>query len=374
MLRTLAAIIVTALSIGGVLLGGFYCWTGVAVIVLLGPLAEHLFGETSVPGESGRWGTLAIIVAAPLFAAVLTVSLWMLSGLKQDPGDLLGIGAAVRDLSGIDPFAVRGEMGIVAYAGMFLSFTLTICLICLTRAHELVHRTTSSALTFTGTALYAYGFDGSYAVEHVYGHHADVGTAADPVTARRGEAFGAYFVRSTFGQYRNAWRREAARLESAGAAAWSLRNRVLIGHAMTGGYIVLGFAAAGLWGGLINLAMMLYVKWNSEVSNYVQHYGLVRVSGTPIAPRHSWDCRFALSSVVTVNLTRHADHHVHSYRPFWQLVPSDDAPRMPLGFILTQLAATQPPLWRKLTEPRLRHWDEALASDGERALLAKHSG
>lgn len=373
MLRTLAAIIVTALSIGGVLLGGLYCWTGALAIVLLGPIAEHLVGETSGRAESARFGTMAAVVAAPLFAAILAVSLWMLSGLKPNPGDLLGIGGAARDLLGIDLFAVRGNMGIIAYLGMFLSFTLTICLACLTRAHELVHRTTSSTLTFIGSALYAFGFDGSYAVEHVYGHHVDVGTADDPVTARRGEQFAPYFVRSTLGQYRNAWRREAARLEARGNAAWSLRNRVLVGHAMTGAYIVLGFAAAGGWGGLINLAMMLYVKWNSEVSNYVQHYGLVRVPGTRIEPRHSWDCRFALSSIVTVNLTRHADHHVHAYRPFWQLVPSNDAPRMPLGFILTQLAATSPGLWHKLTEPRLRHWDEALASDAERALLANRA-
>lgn len=373
MLKTLAAIIVTALSIGGVLLGGLYCWIGALTIVLLGPLAEHGFGETATPADSERSGTVAAVVAAPLFLAILAVDLWMLSGLKAEPGDLLGLGAAARGLLGIDLFAVRANMTIIAYAGMFLSFSLTICLICLTRAHELVHRTSSSVLTFIGTALYAYGFDGSYAVEHVYGHHVDVGTAEDPVTARRGEDFAPYFARSTFGQYRNAWRREAGRLASRGGGAWSLRNRVLIGHAMTGGYIVLGFAAAGPWGGLINLAMMLYVKWNSEVSNYVQHYGLVRVPGTPIAPRHSWDCRFALSSIVTVNLTRHADHHVHAYRPFWQLVPSDDAPRMPLGFILTQLAATSPGLWRKLTGPRLQQWDEALASDAERALLAKRA-
>lgn len=371
MLKTLAAIVVAALSVGGVLLGGPYCWTGAIAIVLLGPLAEHLAGESGARPESDRFGTLAIVVAVPIFAAILAVSLWMLSGLKGDPGDLLGIGAAARDRLGIDLLAVRGNMTIIAYLGMFLSFSLTICLVCLTRAHELVHRTTSSTLTFLGTALYAYGFDGSYAVEHVHGHHPDVGTADDPVTARRGEDFAPYFMRSTLGQYRNAWRREAARLASRGSPAWSPRNRVLTGHAMTGGYVILGFAAAGLWGGLINLAMMLYVKWNSEVSNYVQHYGLVRVPGTPIEPRHSWDCRFALSSIVTVNLTRHADHHVHAYRPFWQLAPSDDAPRMPLGFILTQLAASHPPLWRKLTEPRLRRWDETLASDGERALLAR---
>lgn len=368
--RLLLSVMLFAICATGVLLGGASAWAGFVAVILIFPIVDHLGGQRDLtPGHAGV-STLSLFLSVPMFIAMLCLNLWMLGGTSRQPGDFLLIGRATQSIAGYDLFRVREQMGWASYAGMLLSFSVTMGLICMSRAHELVHRISSPSAVFLGNALYGFGFDGSYAIEHVYGHHADVCTPDDPVTARRGETAGQFFIRSTTGQYRNAWAREKARLAGWGRSPWSPGNKVLVGHGFTIAFLALGFAACGAIGGLLNLALMLHVKWNAEVSNYVQHYGLVRVPGSPIEPRHSWDCRHRMSSVATVNLTRHADHHVRSSRPFWDLVASHDAPRMPYGFVLTQIVAGQPWLWKRIMEPRLVIWDQMLASNEERAIIS----
>lgn len=363
-----------ALCTGGVLFGGAYAWTGFVAVTVLFPILDHFAGRGDHQQRRSRLSTLSLFACAPVFLTMLCLMLWMLDGTSSRPGDFLFIGRGVEWFVGYDLFKVREQMGWGGYAGMLLSFSVTAGLICMSRAHELVHRIASPSAVFLGNALYGYGLDGSYAIEHVYGHHADVCTPDDPVTARRGETVGRFFARSTLGQYRGAWARERARLARRGRPPWSPGNKVLIGHGFTVAFVVLGFAAAGPIGGVLNLAVMLHVKWNAEVSNYVQHYGLVRVPGSPIEPRHSWECRHVLSSIATVNLTRHADHHVRSSRPFWDLVSSVAAPQMPYGFVLTQIVAGQPWLWNRIIAPRLAEWDRTLASKDELAIIDASCG
>ena len=38
-----------------------------------------------------------------------------------------------------------------------------------------------------------------------------------------------------------------------------------------------------------------------ETINYIEHYGLVRLEGSPVRPRHSWNSNTFISSAFTFN-------------------------------------------------------------------------
>jgi alkane 1-monooxygenase len=100
------------------------------------------------------------------------------------------------------------------------------------------------------------------------------------------------------------------------------------------------------------------------MSDYVQHYGLIRAPGpqgrpVPVGPRHSWNSPHQISSALMLNAPRHSDHHGHPARPFPELAlpPADDAPRLPRSLPVMACVALVPPLWRRVMHPRLAAWE-----------------
>ena len=83
-------------------------------------------------------------------------------------------------------------------------------------AHELVHRTDKRRPDLVGRWLLAFTWDTGFAIEHVHGHHRNVGTEQDPATAARGEYIVAFVCRSTIGQWLAAKRYEDERLKRKG--------------------------------------------------------------------------------------------------------------------------------------------------------------
>ena len=107
-----------------------------------------------------------------------------------------------------------------------------------------------------------------------------------------------------------------------------------------------------------------------EVVNYIEHYGLVRVPGTPVEARHSWDSYRRLTSGMFYNLQLHANHHRNATKRFWELKQlHDEAPLLPMGYMPMALLAFIPFLWPKIINPLLADWDKRLASPAEREYL-----
>lgn len=240
-------------------------------------------------------------------------------------------------------------------------------------AHELVHRTSRRAV-LTGRWLLSFSLDTAFALEHVYGHHITIGTPNDPATAPRGMGFWRFFVRILWLEQRNAWRIEKRFLERRGLPLWSARNRYLTGIAMSAVWVALFAVAAGSVGVGLFLLTALWAKLYLELTNYIEHYGLVRVPGMRVEPRHSWNSSRRVTNWILFNLPRHADHHIKPGKNYWELESLDDAPQLPHGYFLMAAMAMSPPLFRaKMKEP-LAEWDRNYASPGERALLAATAG
>lgn len=191
-----------------------------------------------------------------------------------------------------------------------------------------------------------------------------------PLPIYRGESVYHFYLRSTVGQVFQAWRIEKERLAVCGHRPWSAANRVIRGFIRSFTVAALFYAAGGAFALGVFLLATAWNKLLLEALNYMEHYGLVRVPGTPIEPRHSWDSLSAFSHAVLFNLPWHADHHHRPGVQFPELRPSPASPKLGAGYLATLPLVLVPPLWRRVIAPRLAAWDRELATDAERALVA----
>lgn len=235
-------------------------------------------------------------------------------------------------------------------------------------AHELTHR--SNVRDFVvGRWLLAFTLDTTFAIEHVHGHHRNVGTKEDSATARRGEYVLGFVFRSTIGAFLGALDIEAERAEKRGYKAISWKNKAIRGQFMTLTLIVAHYLIAGWMGVLFFVVIGLIGKLFLELVNYVEHYGLIRLHGTRVEPRHSWNCNRFVSNLMLFNLPRHSHHHQFASKPFWQLENLDGTPTMPHGYLTMLIIALVPPLWNAKVEPMLLYWEQELATDEEREAM-----
>lgn len=347
-------------------LGGGWLWLGfIAGLILSTAVDEAVGDDTATPGGAPRvfldlmlYATLPLLALNSLFLAFHVSS-----------GDALGLGAAMRTL-GVDLFAARASTGGWTLAGGILALGMYLGAAGINVAHELIHRTETSFALAVGRWLLAFSCDTTFAIEHVYGHHRSVGTEADPATARRGEWMPAFAWRSFVGGNIGAFRHEAARLERKGLPVWSWHNRAVSWQAASLAIALVWMAMAGWLGLGVFLLCAIQGKAYLEAVNYVEHYGLVRVPGMSIEPRHSWNTYRATSSALLYNLPRHAHHHRFASKPFWQLEPEPDGPTLPFGYMTAILVASVPPLWHRVVDPLLAEWDRTQASAAERKFLA----
>ncbi len=156
-------------------------------------------------------------------------------------------------------------------------------------------------------------------------------------------------------------------------STFSWRNRFLTGHAMSIGLTFVAYHMSGWRGVGVFIVTALLSKSVLELINYIQHYGLVRLEGTPIAMHHCWNSNKRVSTYLLCNATRHSSHHIDPYQPFWLLKPMPEAPTLPLGYFSSMFVALVPPVWHRLMASRLLNWDDHFASPEERHVAALHN-
>ncbi len=343
--------------------GGPWMW---APLLLSGSLVALVdaFGpdETADLSASSPWLlNLWLFLTLPILLAMHS-SLWWMAG----SGDALGMGAALLKLGGPDLAAARAASGPWSWLGAVLSCGFLTAAAGTTVGHELVHRTRQPLHLIWGRWLLALTFDASFAIEHVHGHHAKVSTFEDPASARRGEQVYGFILRSTWGQLRSAWRLESERLARKRHSTWSQHNRFLRGWIFSAAWAGLAFLLGGWRAVAFFIAAGLWGKAILEIINFVEHYGLIRLPGTRVESRHSWNSNAWMSSTILYHLTRHSDHHAEGGKPFWRLRPLPDAPMLPAGYMGMLIVALVPPWYRRLMRPRLAAWDARQADDAER--------
>ena len=237
--------------------------------------------------------------------------------------------------------------------------------------HELVHRTSKKFDCEIGNWALATAWNPAFAIEHVYGHHKNIGIVEeDPVTASYGENPIIFAVKAFFKEHVHAWGIETRQLNRRKQRILSFHNRILNGYLRT--LIVFGLIGYFFsWQAmLIYICLGIVANYIFQLTNFIEHYGLVRIKGKPVQYHHSWNSNNRMTSYLTYNLTRHSDHHVHAQKEFWELNPCDNTGVvLPSGYLTYILLFTFFPSYAKSQmAPRLKHWHENYASVDEKAL------
>ncbi len=205
--------------------------------LLLASLPAFFYGL----GAAGPLVTIALLIAALVGAEFIAPR-----------GDVLKTGGAAnfRTLfylyvplqlaSVVWATALSGEVSALGFASLVLGVGVTTGVFGMLAAHELVH-SRSKAERILGAAMLSGMLYRHFRIAHVHIHHRWAATERDSATARLGEGFYAFLLRTVPGQFLEAWRFERAR--RAGRAF--VRSRIVSDMAIALASLA---AVAALWG------------------------------------------------------------------------------------------------------------------------------
>lgn len=314
------------LGVGSVT-GGLWLWAGVIYVTLFAFALDQIIIRTVHDGAKGEEfpfanGLSIVLALAHMVLMVLAV---------------LAV-AGVTGLAGVER------------VGAFVGGGLYFGQISIANAHELIHRNTKGLFNL-GKWVFISMLYGHVTTSHRFLHHAYVGTPKDPNFPPKGTSFYRYLPRSMWGNFVVGFHIEQDRARRSG------RRNPYWDYA--GGALILVCVAAWIGPASLGayLGLCLYAQVQHAMVDYLQHYGLARRqrpdgSYAPQSALHSWNSPHWFSSLMTVNVTRHSDHHAHPARVFPALHIPDGAPTLPYNLPAMGAIAMIPPLWFKLMDKR----------------------
>ncbi len=228
--------------------------------------------------------------------------------------------------------------------------------------HELIHRRATWERRL-GEFLLASASYPQYATEHVYIHHAQVGTPLDVGSAPKGQSFWNYFPREVASNLTGSWRVIRERLARKRLPVWHYSNPFWRYSIETGFWYGLIFWMGGIWAALAYAFLCFGAVFSMKISNYMQHYGLRRIrlrSGRfeKVLPRHSWNANYKFSNWMFYNMQRHPDHHAWASRPYplLQNRGADESPQLPGSYAKMFNLAVRPKRWFATMDPLVDRW------------------
>ncbi len=337
----LAAMMPVGLLILGAVFGGWFALTSLIYMTLLSFLLDEGIGtlaETADPDDD--------FTTANQLSVILAIAHFILLPLVV--------------------FALSGGTGIGIWAGLALVFSAGLFFgqVSNSNAHELIHRT-DKRLFNLGKFIYISLLFGHHTSAHNKVHHRFVATDDDPNSAREGEIFYMFALRAWPGSFKAGYEMEKADIQRAKQAG---KRRINPYVSYLGGAVfmllLIGFAFGGL-GLFIYLIICFHAQIQLLLSDYVQHYGLMRTrredgSYEPVGDHHSWNSPHWFTSHLMMNAPRHSDHHAHPMRPYpaLRLPDATRAPMLPYPLPTMATLALIPPLWNRVMKRSLAHWQE----------------
>lgn len=236
--------------------------------------------------------------------------------------------------------------------------------------HEMVHRRTMWERRI-GEFLLASASYPQYATEHVYIHHAKVGTPHDVGSAPKGESFWRYFPKEVASNLTNSWRVSAERLSRRQLSRWHYSNPFWRYCIFVAFWYVLVVLMGGIWALPVYVFLGLSCVFSMKISNYFQHYGLRRIllangRWEKISPHHSWSADWKFTNWMFFKMQRHADHHAMATRQYPQLQSRDgESPELPGTYGEMMNLALRPKKWFSKMDPLVDQWRKKLHPEVE---------
>ena len=270
-----------------------------------------------------------------------------------------------------DFIEIRNSFNVLDKFCLIIQVSLLMGILGVVAGHELTHRIKNKFDMFIGNWLLAFSWDCTFAIEHVYGHHKHACLPEDPASAQRGDNIYIFILKAIFNEHIDGWKIEINRLQQKGKNPFGFHNKMIIGYLRSLTITFLIFIIAGIMGIFYFLICAFITKSFLEAINYIEHYGLVRVRGSRVEMKHSWNSNHLLSSIFLYNVTRHSDHHRLAKLKFWELHPCpENAPMTPYGYLsMLYLVLITPFLYKKIMHKKLIDWDINYANNEERELI-----
>lgn len=354
-------------------------------------LPMTLLPLTGFAAVMGGWWMLVI----PFYAWVIMSALDAIGGLNLDnpdpnsktnlfwhlavtwvwpPLQIITIFAGIWYATTAPHLATHEQIGLMAAIGVMTGA------IGINFAHELIHQRNRWEVAL-GELLLVSTLYGHFRTEHLHVHHRFVGTPHDPVTARYNESFWHFFPRVLWQQIASSWAVEAQRQAKRGEPILGPSNPFWRYWGGGLAFLALAYAMAGGWGVALFGIQAFVAILHLELVNYIEHYGLVRMKDArgryePVKPRHSWNASHRATNWLLINLQRHSDHHYKPDRrfPLLQTYSTEEAPHLPLGYPGMLLLASNPLLFRRVMNPRVRAWRKQFYPEVEDWSRFKHAG
>ena len=351
-----------------VLKGNYYPIAFIIIFDILVALGDSYIKEDRDPFDNPVPSVLnlALYINLPLLYILLSLSIFVLTDYNPEWY------ISLWNYFNIDILYSRANITLAdKFALILYAIPLDLSTMGTNVGHELTHRKREKLDMFIGNWLLALSWDCTFAIEHVYGHHKNVGLKDDPATAARDESVYMFIIRGTIKAHKDAWKIEIDRLKRSSKYTFSLKNKMIQGYLRSSILCLVAFSIGGSIGLIIFLFWSILAKSYLEAINYIEHYGLVRVPGQPVMPRHSWNSNHVMSSALLYNLNRHSSHHEKTNLKYWELKSYPDAPTLPYGYLhCLYLAYFTPFLYKKMMKPKLVEWDNRYASNEEKKILS----
>ena len=225
--------------------------------------------------------------------------------------------------------------------------------------HELGHKSNNVVKQVLAQIMLTTSVQNHFMPYHNGGHHKEVGTPNDLTSAKKGDNYYLFAVKSQIGGYFKTWGLEAKRLKTMGKNPWfnpmviyTLLPLLLLAgiYYFFGTYVTLYYFIAAVFG--ISLL---------ESQNYFAHYGLRRKQRPDgmyerVNAQHSWNSDHIIGRVLFFELTRHSDHH-HSGAKLFQVLDSrEESPMLPYGYPVMLLMSYFPFIFRPTMDKQLKQY------------------
>ena len=201
--------------------------------------------------------------------------------------------------------------------------------------HELGHKSDEPIKLVLAHILLTTSMQNHFMTYHNSGHHRDVATPKDLTTARKGDVFYIFAIRSQIGGYFKTWRLEAEKLKMKNKN--QLLNPMIINTIVPWTFLGLIYFFFGAYVALLYFVASVFGISILEAQNYFSHYGLKRKKkedGTyeRVKAEHSWNSDHQIGRIILFELARHSDHHYMGAKPYHLLESKEESPMLPYGY------------------------------------------
>ena len=319
----------TGLAFYGIVKGGPFYSLGLLLIFIIHPTLDYI--TTKLLGEADKTDIPPNNISLYLYPFYqLVVLLISLNILNNETNTL---------------YLVLGTISLGIITG---GFGITV-------AHELIHRLKKWEIGL-GVFILSQVSNSIFRIEHVFGHHRNVGTPKDPVSAPLNQNVYSFIPQAIIGSFKSGIRFESKRVKNKNLPFW--HNRIYHYLVIQIAWLASVGVFFGFKGIILYLSQSLIAITLLELIDYIEHYGLRRKELSPgkfepVGPEHSWDTNFFLTNTSLFNLGKHSHHHQKAALPYQELTSTKKARQYKLGYSTAIIISLLPPLWFKLINPEL---------------------